>query len=223
MISSLPAQAWKFNYTYIDPAVNACPPADVTHTGECLQRDDCCIELGDCDQWSDPPANTICTHYACRQFAAHMAQDVTRTVFVPKINETCYRPTCYWRPAILEHLGGLHVEPLTNRPATIGRVIDGLTDEKIKPPVGIYPAYYYPPNSYGNIIYRKPLSSNDTNPDGINYKFDKFELSTGTSAMQGLLWSWRMLSPKWQGVWVGRTTYENSPGGDYAESDARVS
>ena len=36
----------------------------------------------------------------------------------------------------------------------------------------------------------------------------KYEPGGGTSAFQGLLWSWRMLSSKWQGKWANQSFYE---------------
>jgi hypothetical protein len=224
LMTSGPAQAWKFNYTYVEPAMLACTPSvELGPPGVCGgQYDDCCKTLGPCDQWSEP--GHVCVHWTCAEYWPHQKKITPRRItHLPLVNETCFRPSCYWRPASLQKkfvAGTLHnslmVQPLTSNTATVSKVIDSMTDDLIAntSTVDMYPKYMYPPPSATGpnpgSIYETHLDSSSTNPNGIHYKFDKFELSTGTSAMEGLLWSWRMLSDKWKGVWDIRTAYEDT-------------
>jgi len=200
------AGAWTFNHSFIDPR---------------LLNSSCDTSNGAPVPSGDPITFQCCTQYTCTGRAADGScaisgpcadgatetatkQGFSQNITLPVVNETCYHPTCYMRAAaqVLSNFSA-SVQPLTNNTDAIKNSVANLQSGYITTKLN-YAFRRYSPLGVG--------------PGGASHPYDEldytrnYDVGTGTSAMQGLLWAWRMLSPRWQGYWSGASKYE--PPGD---------
>ena len=198
--------AWELNHTYVDPdlinnAYHCTPPGPVPSTpfGPVNENDDCCKAV-ECAPGATNPETGLCYHQICSQPSTTRSQAHTTQPFtIPRVNETCFHPTCYSRVIAGLKYHPMPVQPLTNSTAVIKEVVTHLTDGNVGGTMGT--AF-----KFDTGLKLDPTGSTNYIL-GVSYP-KLLGTGTGTSAMQGLLWSWRMLSVNWIGVWGRRSDYE---------------
>ena len=112
-----------------------------------------------------------------------------------KITDECFRPSCLYQAAAFIEKAPIPVQPLTEDKNVLYRALDGfggvgLLDSNLDKTI----------NAYGE-------ASDYRNMQQIPGP-STWEVGAGTSALQGILWSWRMLTNEWKGVWKERSNYE---------------
>ncbi len=148
----------------------------------------------------------------------------------------CYRYSCYYQAMAYADLNYV-VQPLNKHASIVSSIIAGYAnDGRLTAKTGIYgrpsdrgidglsnagnkfdKRYVVPAGEniadhyrhYENVPGRWNLSN--AKPDELIASPEQsknYEPGGGTSAFQGLLWSWRMLSNKWQGKWANMSYYE---------------
>ncbi len=192
---STSSYAWTFNHSYIDPNLlnNRCV-GGITATPNGNPHDATCCMQTECEIFNGPN----CVKTRCVREGTVQRQSFDQTVSVPIVNETCYHPTCYVRAAT-QVIYNNPVQPLTNSTYAITNTVNDLGIRNLL----LYAFRYTTPIG---------LELNNTQryfTQEVQYP-QKWGVATGTSAMQGLLWSWRMLSPRWQGYWAGRSKFEGA-------------
>lgn len=188
------ANAWVFNHSYVDPNLinNTCTSNNVTPNGP-PSTYSCCIET----TCSKRNSKGDCVTTVCSKTGTATKQGYSQDVWLPVVNETCYHPTCYTRAVGLVMDRNEQVQPLTNNADVIYNEVSwlGVSGQLL------YAFRFYQPKgldengkqSYATLEVQYP---------------QHWYVPTGTSAMQGLLWSWRMLSNKWQGYWQGQSYWD---------------
>lgn len=207
------AQAWQLNHSFIDPKLinNTCaagnPP--LTPTGDpfdqqcCLEEDIICVDQG---------PNGFCYEEACAKWTTVTYQGHRRDIKVP-ITNGCYHPTCYMKVAQRIGVRDPYAQPLTKNHNVLLHVINSFYDVSGNIPNSFV---WYNYTGDASVSWGGDWWENDS------LHFPAYiDAATGTSAMQGLLWSWRFLDPSWRGVWK-TPTWREAIGGETEDANLRA-
>ena len=67
---------------------------------------------------------------------------------------------------------------------------------------------------------KEPMISLQSDPNVLIASIDRMEVYNGTDLPVPMVWGWRMLSPKWRGLWGGEMKKHNLPA-DYAKTPSK--
>jgi len=129
--------------------------------------------------------------------------------FAPKQpTRKCHRYSCYYQALGMVVNSPLPIQPLTNDLVAIQVLIhkneaSGDTNQF---------------NSGSGILTSKLNATTNVYGDPNINNLGTIPVGAGTSAIQGLIWAFRVLSPNWKGVWAQKSSYEY----DLKGRDARV-
>lgn len=215
--TSVNATSFNFNHSWLNPNLQynnpTCGTTDPTNPTVTENTGTCCVH----STCTGTDASGHCFRMECDGgFIGITTKTYKSLVQVPRVNEYCYHPTCYYRAAAEVQDFPMPLQPLTNSAATIKTAVLGLTDRKVGAQLGTAFQYRYP-----HEFTLQPTGDKWTYLANLDY-MTKWGVGTGTSAMQGLLWSWRVLSKNWQGVWGLQSDYETTGTGAALRSGANA-